>query len=767
MLTQAVLALAYLVLVTKVYCTFPNCINGPLANTTVCDTAASPRERATALISLFTLEEKINNTGNTAPGVPRLGLPAYQWSNEALHGVAISLGVNFAESGQFSYATSFPQPILMSAAFDDALINAVATVISTEGRAFNNAYRSGLDFLTPNINPFKDPRWGRGQETPGEDPFHLQSYVYNLITGLQGGLDPTYKRVVATCKHYAAYDLEDWMGTLRYSFDALVSLQDLSEYYTRTFQTCARDANVGAVMCSYNAVNGVPSCANSYLLQDILRGHWNWGEDQWVTGDCGAVECIYTEQDYAKTPQQAAADALNAGTDLDCGPGVNYTTFYPAYLGAALNESLTSEPTLDRALVRKYASLVKVGYFDPAENQPYRQLGWEDVSTPYAEQLAYTAAVEGITLLKNDGTLPLSKDIKTLALIGPWANATVQMQGNYYGVAPYLISPLMAAEALDYTVLYAAGPSINGTSTESFPEALDAASQADAIIYAGGIDNTIEAEGMDRYTIDWPGVQPEFIDLLAQLGKPLIVFQMGGGQLDDTFLVENANVSAVIWGGYPGQSGGAALMDIVVGSAAPAGRLPTTQYPSAYVDEVAMTDMSLRPSATSPGRTYMWYTGTPVFEFGYGLHYTNFSATLSAPSAASYDVQSLVAACAGAAYLDLCPFEAYTVSVTNTGSMYASDYVALLFVAGEHGPAPYPNKVLVAYDRLHGVEPLSSQMTTLNLTLGSLARRDDYGNTVLYPGEYTLLLDVEPKSTQSFALTGESAVLDYWPQPAP
>ncbi|CCL99692.1 uncharacterized protein FIBRA_01713 [Fibroporia radiculosa] len=754
------LALSCLALAGPAIAAFPDCTTGPLANNTVCDTSASPVARATALIGLFTLEEKINNTGNTSPGVPRLGLPAYQWWQEALHGVAESPGVIFAETGEYSYATSFPQPILMGAAFDDELINQVATIVSTEARAFNNANRSGLDFWTPNINPFKDPRWGRGQETPGEDPFHLQSYVYNLITGLQGGLDPEYKRIVATCKHYAGYDLENWEGNVRYGFDALISIQDLSEFYTRSFETCARDANVGAFMCSYNAVNGVPSCANSYLLQDILRGHWNWtSDDQWITSDCDAIQNIYEPHYYAPTRELTVADALNAGADLDCG------TYYPENLGAAYDEGLFAESTLDRALIRQYASLVKLGYFDPAENQPYRQIGWANVSTPEAEELAYRAAVEGITLIKNDGTLPLSPSIKSLALIGPWANATTQMQGNYYGQPPYLISPLMAAEALNYTVYYSPGPGVDDPTTSSFPAAFAAAQAADAIIYIGGIDTTVEAEAMDRYTLDWPGVQPDFIDQLSQFGKPLVVLQMGGGQVDDSCLLPNTNVNALIWGGYPGQSGGTALMDIIVGNAAPAGRLPTTQYPLDYVYQVAMTDMSLRPSATNPGRTYMWYTGTPIVEFGFGLHYTNFSAELSQPSAPSYDIASLVGACEGVAHLDLCAFESYTVNVTNIGSKVTSDYVALLFVAGEHGPAPIPNKVLAAYDRLHTIAPLSSQQATLNLTLGSLSRVDEYGNRVLYPGEYTLILDVLPQATVSFTLTGEEAYLDYWPQP--
>ena len=232
----------------------------------------------------------------------------------ALHGVASSPGVTFASSGNYSHATSFPQPILMGAAFDDALIEAVAAVVSTEARAFDNDNRAGLDFWTPNINPFKDPRWGRGQETPGEDPFHLQSYVKSLILGLQGGYDPVIKKIVATCKHFAAYDLENWHESLRYSFDAVVSSQDLVEYYLPPFQQCARDSNVGAVMCSYNAVNGVPSCASEYLLQTILREHWGWtNEDQWVTSDCDAVQNIYMPHGFTQTPEQAVAAALNAG----------------------------------------------------------------------------------------------------------------------------------------------------------------------------------------------------------------------------------------------------------------------------------------------------------------------------------------------------------------------------------------------------------------------------------------------------------------------
>jgi beta-D-xylosidase 4 len=451
---------------------------------------------------LFTLSEKIDNTQNASPGVPRLGLPTYEWWNEALHGIASSPGVSFAEFGDdYSYATSFPQPILMGAAFDDELIRAVATIVSTEARAFNNGNFSGLNYWTPNINPYKDPRWGRGQETPGEDPFHLSSYVHQLISGLQGELDDEpYTKVVATCKHYAGYDLEDWGGNARYGFDAIISSQDLREYYLPPFQECARDSDVQSVMCSYNAVNGVPTCADNYLLQTVLREYWGWDEkEQWVTSDCDAVQNIYNASswnvpkyghNYTQTPEQAVADALNAGTDLDCG------TFYPDFLPGAYEQGLYNISTLDRSLIRRYASLVTLGYFDPPALQSYRQLTFANVSTNTSQSLALQAAEEGIVLLKNDGSLPLSSGVKLIALIGPWADATTQMQGNYYGVAPYLHSPLYAAQEAGFSVMHAVGTNINTTNTTGFAAAMAIAEQADAIIYAGGLDVSIEAEAM-------------------------------------------------------------------------------------------------------------------------------------------------------------------------------------------------------------------------------------------------------------------------------
>ena len=403
---------------------------------------------------------------------------------------------------------------------------------------------------------FKDPRWGRGQETPGEDPFHLQNYVYHLIVGLQGGVDPKpYLKVAADCKHYAAYDLDNWEGVIREGFNAIVTQQDLSEYYLPSFQTCVRDAKVASVMCSYNAVNGIPSCANKFLLQDVLRDHWGFGEDRWVVADCDAVLTAYTPHNYTGDPVQVATDALLAGTDVDCG------IFFSIFLPDALARGLVTTADLKQALVRQYASLVRyvlhhfllltgslnnarrrLGYFDPPESQPFRQLGWTDVNTPDAQQLARTAAVEGIVLLKNDGTLPLAKSVTKIALVGPWGNATTAMQGNYFGVAPFLISPFQGAQDAGFEVESVLGTSTTGNDTSGFAAALEAVGRADVVVFTGGLDESVEAEQLDRLTVTWPGNQLDLITQLASVGKPLVVVQFGGGQVDDSALKANTKV---------------------------------------------------------------------------------------------------------------------------------------------------------------------------------------------------------------------------------
>lgn len=742
---------------------FPDCSKGPLSKLAVCDTSLDPKSRAMALVDALTFDEKINNTQNDAPGVSRLGLPPYNWWNEGLHGVAYAPGIHFSDSGPYSYATSFPCPISLGAAFNDPMVKEIASVISTEARAFNNERRAGLDYWTPNINPFRDPRWGRGQETPGEDPFHTSRYTYQLIDGLQNGIGPEKPKIVATCKHFAAYDLENWQGHVRHSFNAIVSSQDMSEYYLPPFRTCARDAKVDSVMCSYNAVNGVPTCADPYLLQTILRDHWDWeAPDHWVTSDCGAVEDIFSGHHYAETLAEAAADALNAGTDLDCG------TVYPKNLDTAAAEGLFTNATLDMALVRLYASLVNLGYFDPAGDQPYRSIGWDSVSTHHAEKLAHQSAVEGIVLLKNDEQqlLPISRNGQRIALIGPYANATNQLQGNYEGPPPYIRTMIWAAKQLGYDVHFAYGTGINSTSTAGFGDAVSAAEDADVIIYAGGIDNSLEAETQDRLNITWPGNQLDLIGQLSKVDKPMVVVQFGGGQVDDSSILSNAGIGALLWAGYPSQAGGAAVFDVLTGAVAPAGRLPITQYPADYVHAVPMTDMSLRPGENNPGRTYRWFKDA-VLPFGFGLHYTTFEVSWAMRSPRPYNTAALVHAGHHEGAKDTAPFDTFSVNVVNSGKV-TSDYVALLFLTtSDAGPEPYPIKTLVGYTRAVGIQPGETRTVDIGVTLGSLARTNDEGDLVLYPGSYELQVDVDEDlcPTASFKVHGPAQTLDHFPHP--
>lgn len=445
---------------------------------------------------------------------------------------------------------------------------------------------------------------------------------------------------------------------------------------------------------------------------------------------------------------------------------------YPTDTVGAYNESLLSVATIDEALRRQYQGLVKVGYFDPASEVSYRSISWNDVNTPSSQQLALQSAENGMVLLKNDGLLPLKlSDYSTVALIGMWANATTQMLGGYAGNPPYFHGPLYAATQLGVNAIYADGPIAQNETAGNWTEpAMAAAESADLILYYGGIDLTVEAEAMDRYQISWSPSQVALIEQLSSLGKPMVILQMGD-QLDQSAWLQNVNISGIIWCGYPGQSGGTAVFDILSGTTAPAGRLPVTQYPADYVNEVPMTDMTLRPSAANPGRTYKWFPD-PVLPFGYGLHYTNFTAKFSSlgsqkrwSSGPSYDIDQLTSGCS-APHLDLCTFPSVAVEITNEGTV-SSGFAALVFVNGTYGPQPYPLKSLASYTRLKAINPHETRTASLSFTLGALARMDAYGNEVLYPGSYSFLLDVPTQDVCSFTITGDQKILDEFPQPPP
>ena len=436
----------------------------------------------------------------------------------------------------------------------------------------------------------------------------------------------------------------------------------------------------------------------------------------------------------------------------------------------AYDQGLFNESVIDQTIIRLYSSLIRLGYFDPASATPYRSLGWSDVSTASSSALALKAAEEGMVLLKNDGTLPLSLPSgrqTNIALFGAWANVTTQLQGNYFGIAPFLHAPLYSLQQLsNVNVLYSSSQSsINFPTTDNWDSLISAAEGADMVIVADGINTNDESESNDRYDISWAPGKVDLINQIATMGKPVVILQFGD-QLDNTPFLNNPKISAIVWGGYPGQAGGDAIVNILTGKVSPAGRLPVTQYPANYVEQVDMTDMNLRPNATSgnPGRTYKWFDNA-VLPFGYGMHYTNFSLNVAQKSQSTYNISSLISNCDRSQYkyLDLCPFTSFEVNVTNSGST-TSDFVTLGFISGQNGPKPYPIKELVAYQRLFNLTSHSSQTASLNLTLGSLARRDVNGDQILYPGDYGLLVDVPTQAMLNFTLSGSPVTLDQWPE---
>lgn len=554
----------------------------------------------------------------------------------------------------------------------------------------------------------------------------------------------------------------------RYEFDAIISPQDPSEYYLPPFKTCAVDKNVSSFMCSYNAINGIPMCANSYFLEDILRKHWGWeADDLYVVTDCDCVPLMVSSHKYVDDVGKAAAVVMKAGTDLECNNSVDSNPLHRAW-----NQSLIVEEEVDKALSRLWTGLVGLGLFDSGEEDPLRSLGWKDVNTPEAQRLAYRAAVDGMVLVKNDGILPLSlNDIISYALVGPWVNVTSQLQGIYSGPAPYLISPLKAADELGLNHEFALGTRINAIDS-SFQQALSAASAVEVAIYMGGVDSTLESEGSDRTNLKWPRAQQELLDALIKLDKPLIVVKFGASQVDDTELPQSDAVKSLIWAGLPGQSGGKALLDIIFGNTAPAGRMPITQYPASYADLVPAADMNLRPAKGNAnlGQTHMWYNGPTPIPFGHGLHYTKFSAQLGSPSldnGTSID-ELLGTPYSGnqikASWHEVLEKKALsiTVTVTNEGDV-ESDYVALLFLKSNATPEPRPLKTLVSYSRLRGIAPGQSKDAVLAVDIERLARVESNGDKVLYPGDYEVFIDPDAKASYKFSLLGDLQTVETFP----
>ncbi|XP_011041424.1 PREDICTED: probable beta-D-xylosidase 2 [Populus euphratica] len=606
--------------------------DGTKRNLPFCQVKLPIQTRVKDLIGRMTLQEKVGLLVNNAAAVPRLGIKRYEWWSEALHGVS-NVGPGTKFGGAFPVATSFPQVITTAASFNATLWEAIGQVVSDEARAMFNGGVAGLTYWSPNVNIFRDPRWGRGQETPGEDPVVVGKYAASYVRGLQGS-DGNRLKVAACCKHFTAYDLDNWNGVDRFHFNAKVSKQDMEDTFDVPFRMCVKEGKVASVMCSYNQVNGIPTCADPNLLKKTVRGQWRL--DGYIVSDCDSVGVYYEQQHYTSTPEEAASDAIKAGLDLDCGP------FLGQHTEDAVKKGLLNEAEINNALLNTLTVQMRLGMFDgEPSSQLYGNLGPNDVCTPAHQELALEAARQGIVLLKNHGpSLPLStRRHLSVAIVGPNSNVTATMIGNYAGVACGYTTPLQGIQRYAQTIYRQGCADVACVSDQQFSAAIDAARQADATVLVMGLDQSIEAEFRDRAGLLLPGRQQELVSKVAAASKgPTILVLMSGGPIDVSFAENDPKIGSIVWAGYPGQAGGAAISDVLFGITNPGGKLPMTWYPQDYITNLPMTDMAMRSSKSKgyPGRTYRFYKGKVVYPFGHGISYTNFVHTIaSAPTMVS------------------------------------------------------------------------------------------------------------------------------------
>lgn len=670
-------------------------------------------QRVNDLISRMTLEEKISQLTHVADGIPRLGIPAYNWWNEGLHGV-----------GRAGYATVFPQAIGMAATFDEPLMHQAATVISTEFRAKYYAnlhpdgssdWYHGLTVWSPNINIFRDPRWGRGQETYGEDPYLTSRMAVAFITGLQGD-NSKYLKVLATAKHFAAYSGPE---PARHSIDVKPSAHDLEDTYLPAFRASVREAKVGSIMCSYNAVDGAPSCANDMLLQKYLRK--DWGFKGYVVSDCGAVQDVWDGHHYAKSMPAAEADSFKAGTDLVCAWPKQEITFNRDTLLQAAKQGLLPEKNIDDSLRLLFTARMKLGMFDPPSMVPYSKIKPPENDTAAHRELALKAARESIVLLKNENHfLPLKGTYKTIAVIGPDASSLDAIDGNYNGTPskPVTILDGIRKRFSQSKVVYAEGTGLVGPSDSRGSDPIAVARDADLVVLVMGLSPRIEGEEMkfkaegflggDRTKLSLPAAQEDLVKRIAALGKPTVLVLMNGGALAVNW--SQQHLPAIIEAWYPGEEGGTAVAEALAGDFSPAGRLPVTFY-EGVAQLPAFDDYSMA------NRTYRYFKAEPLFPFGYGLSYTSFTyrhATVDHPRVAAGETEKV------------------SVDVSNTGSM-AGDEVVELYLTHPGVPGA-PLRALEGFQRIH-LAPGGSKTVSFTLDSRQVSTVDPSGTRRIAPGK--------------------------------
>jgi len=692
--------------------------------------------RVDDLVSRLTLEEKVSQMVFASAAIGRLGIFEYNWWNEALHGVA-----------RAGVATVFPQAIGMAAAFNTELLHEVARVIALEGRAKYNAARrhedrgiyKGLTFWSPNINIFRDPRWGRGQETYGEDPYLTGRLAVAFIKGLQGD-DPKYLQAAACAKHFAVHSGPELK---RHAFNAQVSPKDLRETYLPAFRDAVKEAKVEAVMGAYNRVNGEPACASRELLIKILREEW--GFEGHVVSDCGAIRDIFENHKVVETPAQAAALAVNNGCDLNCG-------WVFEHLVEAVKLGLIAEGAIDQAVKRLFMARFKLGMFDPEAIVPFNQIPYEVNDCAAHRQLARQMARESIVLLKNENSLlPLDKNkIKTIAVIGPNADSRDVLIGNYFGTASKyvpLLEGIQQAVNEGTRVYYAQGCDLKSTKisswgrkpTSGFAEALTAAELADVVIMAMGISPKMEGEegasadsdgGGDRLNLDLPGMQEELLKAIHALGKPIVLVLFNGSPLTINWAHEH--IPAIIEAWYPGEEGGSAIADVIFGDYNPSGRLPVTFVKS--IDQLPdFEDYSME------NRTYRYMQDAPLYPFGYGLSYTTFDYASLTLDQSTVDTETDFTV-------------KVSVTVQNSGSRAGAEVVQL-YVRDQEASVRVPNWELRGFHKI-SLEPGEAKRVEFALSRRQLALIDNDGRCILEPGKFTIYVGGQQPDARSAELTG-------------
>lgn len=570
------------------------------------------RKKAKALVAQMTVDEKASQLKYDSAPIKRLGIPAYNWWNEALHGVA-----------RAGVATVFPQAIGMAAMFDDEMLQIIADVIATEGRAKYNAYvgeedrdiYKGLTFWSPNVNIFRDPRWGRGHETYGEDPYLTSRLGVAFVKGLQG--EGEVMKAAACAKHFAVHSGPE---ALRHEFDAKASPKEMEETYLPAFEALVKEAKVESVMGAYNRTNGEPCCGSKTLIQNILRE--KWGFEGHFVSDCWAIKDFHEHHMVTCNAQESAAMALKAGCDLNCG-----NTYL--HILAAYKNGLISEEDITMAAERLYTTRYLLGIMDGSS---YDEISYEEVESKEHVELAIEAARKSAVLLKNNGVLPFNKNaLNKVAVIGPNANSRVPLYGNYYGTSSRYITVLEGIQdevGEDVKVLYSEGCHLYREKVEGLAwnrdrisEALIVAKQSDAVVLCLGLDETLEGEEMDagnhvgsgdKSDLFLPKAQQELLETVLSVGKPTVLILMAGSAID--LNLADSKVDAILQAWYPGARGGKAIADLIFGKVSPSGKLPITFYRN-LEGMPEFTDYSMK------NRTYRFMSGEALYPFGYGLTY--------------------------------------------------------------------------------------------------------------------------------------------------